>query len=892
MSMEVRKDDVDLNVEWRKACDEFFKITDMRLEQKAQPDNIAAMIRANKAKDEKESARLRKFQAVISKTVTCIQSVGGALAQVASMFFGPSEICINAISFFVEAAMSYKKIFTDLDELWALISDALERFAIYKDNQGLLDAGMKGVASQILLQFIGVCRLSCKILHKNRVWQVAKTTLFKDNAGVPDAINDLVKTIDRETRTRGTYSYVSIKATEKNVVEGFSQMQQGFGQTASDLNQANEGITEIKGIVAQNDRDRQLKEVFEKLGKPDITQRDYCGTYTRSAIPGAGTWIFEQESFQRWLAGDREQPQVVFLSGEESCGKSFLLSTVMQNLIQRHPYGREDLSRTSVVCYYFGKADVSSKDSKDMAKLPSRDQNCSVHAALRALAYQIAENDPLYRKALQRLPQDFVISTNDTIELWRLLFGLQNGGAQVYLLLDGVHELEDQYLIELRQLLDMVAAQSSQDLRIRVMISGRTGNVKVLSDKLGTSASTIDMAANNSADIRAFVRKEVENMPLLKRSDVLRDEICTALGEIAKGAFGNIRLLLQQIRIRQRPSEIKKLLEEAKRSDNILDTIERQIEHCNETLTDADIEDLNQLLEWAMCAPWSHTLKEFEAILQIRKGSSSDSSLKPVYERIKNEFSGFFSVKPDSNDPESDVTLVSDKVKEHFERLSTNELDDSKMSNTKVTQMEVDIIQRFLKNLCDDTLYKKFEFEEFFKRKVGSASKVHVNTEEMHAKVALDCIKDMSTEIVPQSERDLDWVAGYQLPVSLESADLSYLGPRLKGEIGKRLAALFFEDGLPEPWGYYSLAEWIVEDKLEAAVLKWFRDTAATKTIPEDQKVWISSLKSGADVEHDLLEYVAETAAKAWLFGKPKEKATDSIEEPFRICRAYQNRVS
>ena len=115
------------------------------------------------------------------------------LTSFAAMFFGPSDMCINAVSFFVQAAMDYKKIFTDLDELWAMISDALDRFAIYKENQGLLDAGMKAIASQILLKFIDVCRLSCKILHKNRLWQVTKTTLFRDNAGVPDVINDLVK---------------------------------------------------------------------------------------------------------------------------------------------------------------------------------------------------------------------------------------------------------------------------------------------------------------------------------------------------------------------------------------------------------------------------------------------------------------------------------------------------------------------------------------------------------------------------------------------------------------------------------------------------------------------------------------------------------------------------
>ena len=58
-------------------------------------------------------------------------------------FFGPSDMCVNAVSFFVSAAMAYKKIFDDLDELWGNISEALGRVKIYKDSQGIIDIGMK-----------------------------------------------------------------------------------------------------------------------------------------------------------------------------------------------------------------------------------------------------------------------------------------------------------------------------------------------------------------------------------------------------------------------------------------------------------------------------------------------------------------------------------------------------------------------------------------------------------------------------------------------------------------------------------------------------------------------------------------------------------------------------
>ena len=660
-------------------------------------------------------------------------------------------------------------------------------------------------------------------------------------------------------------------------------MNQGFGQTASSLSQANEGITELKGIVSQGDRDRQLQEVSKKLGKPDTNQRDNYGNYIRNALSNTGDWILKQDSYQNWV--DTEQPLVLFLSGDEGCGKSFLMSSIMQKLLKKYPHGKEDMSRISVVCYFFKEADSSKKEGTL--------QNCTTSAALRTLAYQVAENDPLYRKSLQGLQEDSVISTSDINELWSHLFGRQDDSAKIYLLIDGIHQLESQQLIELGQILEKIITQSPGDLRIRAMVGGRPENIKDLSQKLGPSASSIDVPANNAEDIRAFVRKEVESMPLLKRSETLRTEICESLEEIAKGTFGNISLLLQQIRKRQRPSEIKKLLEEAKQSKDILDTIARQIEHCNDTLTDADIEDLNQLLEWSICAPWPITLKEYEAVLHIRKGSSSDSSLKPLYDRLQNEFSGFFSVKPDRNDPEADVFLSSDKIREYFEKLSADGQDETEVSSGgKVTQAEVDIIQRILKNLCDDILYKKFEFEEFFKQRASSASKVYVNVDDMHAKVALDCIKVIVGEIDKSTRDDAEWPIGGLFANQLEAADISYLSPKLKGEVGRRLANIFSGESVSELWEYSFIYEWIVEAKLETAVLKWFQDSAAIKGVPEDQKAWMTSLKSATDGEHDLFENVAKAAAKAWLFGKPGGQIGEAVSSPFQFLRGYWNKVS
>ena len=363
------------------------------------------------------------------------------------------------------------------------------------------------------------------------------------------------------------------------------------------------------------------------------------------------------------------------------------------------------------------------------------------------------------------------------------------------------------------------------------MIAGRTEHVKTLSKEVESAAKRIDVVAHNGDDISSFVRKELDSMPLLEHFEALRDEICKSLMEIANGTFGHIGLLLQQIRTKRRQDEIKELLEKAKMG-SFHDSIADVIEEGNQKLSDMDIDDLNQLLEWAMSRDYSYSLRSLEAILHIRKKSLS---LVPLYDRLRNEFSGFFTVNPDRNEPGAVVSLISNQIREHFQNRSESEIN-TQLSSNRITKMEVDIIQRFLKNLCDDALYQKSEFEQFFKQKTGATSRIHVNTEEMHGKVALDCLKMKSGE-ASDAAKSLGLWGDWILVERLESADLSYLGPKVKGEVGRRLVPLFTEDGAWCLWQMFDDGgQWFTSQGKEDVILKWFRDTAAMKSISDDEQ--------------------------------------------------------
>ena len=404
--------DGDLKTQWLKASAEFAKdCHGENLGQKANPEQVLAFISARKDEHDKESIKRKKYQKAIENTMVCLQIIGKVVDQAASMAFGPSDMCMNAVSFFVQAAAAYKKIFSDLDSLWEMISNALDRFRIYMDHQSVIDVGMKKIANQILIQFVEICKLSRKVLtnHKpKKLWQMGRTAFFKNDAGVGDAIQALTSLVTKETQTRDTYGYVAVKETHIHVIEG-------FGQTSQGLSQANEGIAELKSIMSKDDRKRQLFDILEKLRKPTTEeQRNQLSLYTQDTVPQTGKWVFNWDGYQSWAEKDVEEHPTIFLSGDESCGKTYLISTIIQDLLFRYPQGKEDMSRNSVAFSYFKKS--------ENRKGEGQEQHCTINMALRTLAYQVAENDPIYRKNVAGIENNKVICTSDILKLRNLLF--------------------------------------------------------------------------------------------------------------------------------------------------------------------------------------------------------------------------------------------------------------------------------------------------------------------------------------------------------------------------------------------------------------------------------------------------------------------------------------
>ena len=209
------------------------------------------------------------------------------------------------------------------------------------------------------------------------------------------------------------------------------------------------------------------------------------------------------------------------------------------------------------------------------------------------------------------------------------------------------------------------------------------------------------------------------------------------------------------------------------------------------------------------------------------------------------------------------------------------------------------IIKRFLSSLCDEELYNKFGFDEFFQQKLTSDdTTVYVNFEDMQIQILKRCLEVLRWEHGDNSFiTNLYGYVGQYFQVHLGRVDLSLSDPDTKQEVGELLLSVLTEPGCIAKWWEQSpdtLRQWWLYDEDETYVnnvARWLSDTAVTRseTIDEDARHWAEKFKSSSSLTSNfvVLEKVAEYMADQWLDG---QWASGDIG-PFAFLHSYLSKL-
>ena len=539
----------------------------------------------------------------------------------------------------VDASKGVSANYDSISDLFDEIKDFTSRLTVHTRQS--VSNELKGLATEILVSLIDVCGYSAKLIKHGRVNQYFKRVLLGKDEHIAQELTKLRKLTEREQRmvaaltlsiTTHTSSQIDgamvlLENTNENLCQFRTEVMDQFTSITSAMASPIEDLQQGKNNISQ----RQLHKIRAVL-HPSSTPEEIYRTITSRRVPGTGDWIHDNPIFRSWL--EREKP-ILWLSGRPGAGKSYLSSNIIQHLMQLHPQGVHNESRTSIAYYFCKDYDPDLRSFKK---------------ALRTLSYAICQNDPVYAKHVATVCT-FPDSIRTTYLIWQRLFvdfyrrESENFQNTVYVIIDGLDEAfeeERRNFLELLKVFQDISKGGGK-LRVQIVLIGRPELNQLLDDILGETIPTITISAeNNSGDINEYVRISVAKIKNLKKvPKELRLEVVSALTKGADGMFLWVDLMLQEIATKHHQGQIKQALRTAPKG--LKDTIRHVLERFSQDLQLDDIDDLNELLSWVTCAKRPLTLGELDDIMKLK--SKDGTGIIDLEASLRKRFASFFAVK-------------------------------------------------------------------------------------------------------------------------------------------------------------------------------------------------------------------------------------------------------
>ena len=256
-------------------------------------------------------------------------------------------------------------------------------------------------------------------------------------------------------------------------------------------------------------QEKSQLEQLENLLVVSENYRDDLEFFRKRWTSGTCDWIFSNSSFNNWLDDGEEGPTMLWLHALPASGKSILSSYVVNHLLE-----------TSICAYYFFRFGDQSKRS--------------LSTCLRTIAFQIAEQLPQFRRALQdiRFPTKTAEKT-DAKTLWEKIFvGVLfkiRVKTTMFWIIDALDESDHpQFLVELMQGIH----ESSVPIKV-LLVSRQTPELISTFDRLSIVVPCVYLPLRDTKkDIRVFVEKEVQYMhaPSEFKLEIVEKLVANAVG--------------------------------------------------------------------------------------------------------------------------------------------------------------------------------------------------------------------------------------------------------------------------------------------------------------------------------------------------------------------------
>ena len=412
--------EIDLDVAWKATISKCQSITnwDLNANSRLSVDDVVSNIKPTKRDGKSESHDQAKK--VFRRSLECISRFGEIAAQSASMVFGPSNQCFNAVNFVIRAAQGYTEAIENLGILMERISAFFDRLKDYLEDSSAdvkLEPRLRVTVYRVLDHFLVAMGNAHEITSgfSGKLKLGFKVTVYGEDGGIKDALAKLETLVSDVTRAEIT-----------SIVKNLSEAAKGIRGVDKRLDLITEALDKTAASTGhlqaaeerRSDADKEQKETAtlrKALGIDEKREswQDRQDELIRDCIPGTGQWLlnYRYPSYPRWSDPKETSLDVISLKGDQNFGKSFLSSIVIDDLLKNHRTN----PRVCVAFYYFN-ADRDQGDTRDSGK-------DSVNKALKAIIWQLTQANREASKDLRKLAVTACENNLDlskTDRLWNL----------------------------------------------------------------------------------------------------------------------------------------------------------------------------------------------------------------------------------------------------------------------------------------------------------------------------------------------------------------------------------------------------------------------------------------------------------------------------------------
>ncbi|KAJ4352115.1 uncharacterized protein N0V89_007461 [Didymosphaeria variabile] len=894
--------DKDLNEVWPEVIAEYERVTEKKLDPNTTFESFQQIV--NERLREATSKRSSHARTVLNNVGACIANLGSILADGASMAFGPSAQCWNAINFVIIAARKYSDVLEGFVTLMERCAAFLSRLNIFlKQEVGKarerLPNHLRRPCYDILSHFINVLKSSYKLSTSKRekFKLVLEIVLFSGDAGVQSSLDLLERQVQDFTNVQIDQILVDVKGLARYLRDSDEVRQQHQSEireymesiykvSEETLAIAQQMKTSLDGRISQD----KNKEDLEKIRKAfDLKSNEETwikrhNHLCKVRIADSGRWLVERDDlgFSAWADAHDHQnkAKILTIEGDSGFGKTYVSCNAISHL-QDIYRSNNSSDRVLIAYYYYGENRQDGEDKED-----------SLERCMRCIVYQLAVADPAYARAVAEACQHSS-GIARAEEIWdRFIVRLQHAmKGTYYICIDGFASQEAEELVT------TIAQNVLCDIKgisIRLYFSGThqlaaripqddhgvrrilLGPVKDLGNKMvRLGAGEIEETSTfvsliNASDLEAVARARVEDIGK-KKPDLKNVMTEENIKKLVAGVHGHYdHLEAKMIQIDTCDSEQKVLDVIASIGDDLKTSISNSLKVFSESLNAEQTRQINELLVWVVGG--KNISIEF---LQSALYSAFHRTFM-LRDLIATTFSGLLTL-----DEYSNVRLKSDQLLEVLreENKSHLKLSRTGLNNVELTQAEIDLCSHIVKNVCGKHVYGRFNFDDYFSSLAGKQrASVQVDDERpLDVIITRTCLETLCTT---NDEEHLNKLRRYASVYFYEHLQyfvekLDYFEPDRESltVIGSKLSQLLYDaDAIVDFWlkeDFLSTvrADFVFNDAFFEPTIRFLRNPHAALGYQHDLEKarWVESVISAKSNKYAILERVTSSLAKKWF---------------------------